>query len=135
MSEVYNKGGNTIPIVFVTTADAEKGLAAVPYKKLSADMRKAVKEVRTALEGKDVLGAAPAADEKKPADKPAKDDAPKHDFSTWTNSAGKTITAMPVDIDITEVTFRLPNGKNVKYPLAKLSLESREKLKEYFEGE
>ena len=61
--DVRAKGGNTIPMVFITTSDGEKGIDAVPYSDLKADMRKAVRELRKSLEDVDVIGGVDSADE------------------------------------------------------------------------
>lgn len=49
---------------------------------------------------------------------------------SWTNSDGKTIQAAVVKADETSVTFLMTNGKNVDYPLDKLSDESRKIIEE-----
>lgn len=49
---------------------------------------------------------------------------------SWTNSDGKTIQAAVVKADETSVTFLMANGKNVDYPLDKLSDESRKIIEE-----
>lgn len=48
----------------------------------------------------------------------------------WTNTQGKKITATAVALDGDEVTFLLPNGKLVDYPLAKLTDADQKLLKE-----
>lgn len=48
----------------------------------------------------------------------------------WKNSQGKKITATAVAVEGDEVTFLLPNGKTVNYPLEKLSQADQELLKE-----
>ncbi len=46
----------------------------------------------------------------------------------WTNSDGKEIRAAVKSADATTVTFLMDNGKEVKYPLAKLSEDSRKTI-------
>ena len=64
-------------------------------------------------------------------------DAPKPviDSRTWTNEAGKKITASVLSIDGDKVKFKLSNGKEVNYPIAKLSDEDQELIKESGEKE
>ncbi len=133
VKKIFKKGGTTIPVVFVTTADAEEGLMAVSYNKMKADMRDAVKSAAEALKGKNVLGASAASSEEEEAKSLSGDS--REELSEWTNNEGVTIEAQAIQIDLTEVTFRLASGKVVKYPLAKLSQESRERLKEQFQSE
>ena len=61
--EVRAKGGNTIPMVFVTTANGNKGIDAIPYASLKNDMRKSVRELRKTLEEVDVLDSGAKDDE------------------------------------------------------------------------
>ena len=56
--EVRPKGGNTIPMVLVTTANGTKGIDAIPYATLKSDLRKSVRNLKTTLESVDVLGGA-----------------------------------------------------------------------------
>ncbi len=48
----------------------------------------------------------------------------------WTNSEGKAIKAGFDKIDGPDVVLKMPDGKYVKYPLAKLSPESQQLAKE-----
>lgn len=48
----------------------------------------------------------------------------------WRNGEGKIITAAVKQVSESYVTFVLPGGKTVDYPLAKLSEESRVKLRD-----
>ena len=77
VADVRAKGGNTIPIVFVTTADGEKGIDALPYSDLKADMRKAVRELRKSLEDVDVIGGVDSADEANVSKEEEKEKAPE----------------------------------------------------------
>ena len=49
---------------------------------------------------------------------------------SWTNAEGNSIKAAVRDASDTEVTFVMFGGKVVKYPLAKLSEESRQEITE-----
>ena len=126
--EVRAKGGNTIPMVFVTTADGEKGIDAVPYAVLKADMREAVRELRKSLEDVDVLGGVDSVDDTDAGDDLEQEKAPG--FKQWENSAGKKIKAAVRDVDGARVLFLLPNGKTVWYDVSKLSEASRLKLQD-----
>ena len=50
--------------------------------------------------------------------------------STWTNAEGKEIKAAVKDATATEATFVMFAGKEVKYPLDKLSEESRKRIED-----
>ena len=54
---------------------------------------------------------------------------------TWTNSEGKPLVASVVAIKEDEVVFKLKNGKEVPYPIAKLSDEDQELIKEKRDAE
>lgn len=126
--EVRAKGGNTIPMVFVTTADGEKGIDALPYAVLKADMREAVRELRKSLEDVDVLGGVDSVDDTDAGDDLEQEKAPE--FKQWENSAGKKIKAAVQEIEGDRVLFLLPNGKTVWYDVSKLSEASRLKLQD-----
>ena len=141
--EIQGQAGGTIPIVLVTTADANKGLKAYSYKAMSADMRKVVRELRDFLETADVLagggGDADAdKDPDKPADKPDADSGSDSDLlaetQEWTNSSGQKITAGIRAVTAGKVLFVMPGGKVVEYPLFKLSDESQKKIGELTGG-
>lgn len=117
---VRAKGGNTIPMVFVTTADGSKGLDAIPYAVLKEDTRKAARTLRKTLEEVDVVGEAPKEDEPTEENK----------VQDWTNTDGKTITASVKSLEDDRVQFEMKNGKLIWYPIEKLSEESQEQLKE-----
>ena len=121
------KGGNTIPMVFVTTADGGKGIDAIPYVTLKADMRKSVRELRKTLEEVDVVGGAVAGDADE--EEPATVDSDIPEFLEWENSSGRRITAAVKEIKDGKVHFLLQNGKTVWYDISKLSKASQEKLK------
>jgi hypothetical protein len=136
--EVQGEAGGTIPIVLVTTADANKGLKGIPYKAMSADMRKTVRELREFLETADVLaggggdadagGAAGKEDEKPDAGSDL-----IAETQEWTNRSGQKITAGVRAVTAGKVLFVMPGGKVVEYPLIKLSDESQKKIAELTE--
>lgn len=111
--------GNTIPMVMVTTADVSKGLKGYGYKALS-DTRKVVRELKKEIKGMDVVGSAPATEEKNSSSTFLAEE------QAWTNADGNAITAAILMADETTVTFQMPNGKTVAYPMAKLSASSQE---------
>ena len=131
VKDVRDQGGNTIPIVFVTTADGEKGIDAVSYKDLSANMRKAVRSVKNKIANEDVVGTASASTESKEEaneEKESDDGGLLAESQSWTNAEGKTLTAAVVAVDDTYVHFKKKNGTISKYPIASLSDESQEKV-------
>ena len=125
--DVRAKGGNTIPMVFITTSDGEKGIDAVPYSDLKADMREAVRELRKSLEDVDVLGGVDSVDDTDASNDVEEKKAPE--FEQWENSAGKKIKAAVQEIEGDRVLFLLPNGKTLWYDISKLSESSQSKLK------
>ena len=126
--DVRAKGGNTIPMVFVTTADGEKGIDAVPYSVLKADMREAVRELRKSLEEVDVIGGVDSADDDD-ADND-KEEVKAPEFQQWENSAGKKINAAVKELRGDRVLFLLRSGKSVWYDVSKLSESSQLRLKD-----
>jgi len=126
--EVRAKGGNTIPMVFVTTADGRKGIDAIPYTSLKNDMRKSVRTLRTTLENVDVLNGGAEADRKTTEDDATSPTADQPEFTEWKNTAGRVIEAAAREVKGGKVLFLLPNGKTVWYDISNLSKESRKKL-------
>lgn len=125
VADVRAKGGNTIPMVFVTTADGEKGIDALPYSVLKADMREAVRELRKSLEDVDVLGnATPQEGDDE------EEDQTEFEFKQWENSAGKKIKAAVREVEGNRVLFLLRSGKSVWYDISKLSESSQLRLKD-----
>lgn len=114
--------GNTIPMVMVTTADLSTPLKGFSYKDLS-DTRKAVRELKKEIKEMDVVGSSLSAEKEKTATSSF-----LAEEQAWTNSEGKTITAAILMADQTTVTFQMPNGKSVAYPLDKLSASSQESV-------
>ncbi len=116
---VRSEAGNMIPMAFVTSADGTEGIQGITYASMKEDMRGVVKELRKKLEDK----SSEAAADQPPAGLLAKE-------QTWTNAEGKTLKAAVKAADDENVSFVMPNGTVVKYPLSKLSEESREKIAE-----
>lgn len=120
VSDVRSAGGNTIPIVYVTNADGSKGIEGISYATLKEDMRKAVWNL------KKTLASANASSDEAGGDKPPA--GLLADEQAWTNAQGKSINAAVKAVDKTNVSFVMPNGTVVSYPLAKLSDESRKQI-------
>ena len=121
------QSGNTIPMVFVTTADGSESIRGISYDKLKNDIRDVDRELRKQLETVDVIGS--SSGETEVADAAETVDAMLSEARAWTNSNGKTITAAVKAVNDTSVTFVI-NGNEVPYPLANLSADSRMALKE-----
>ncbi len=118
--------GNTIPMVMVTTADLSKGLKGFSYKQLS-DTRKAARTLKKEIKEMDVVGSSANEEET------ASGSSLLAEEQVWTNADGKAITAAILLADEATVTFQMPNGKVVAYPLAKLSASSQEDIKALME--
>lgn len=118
--------GNTIPMVMVTTADGSKEIKGYAYVQLDdGEAAKAARDLRKTLEA-----AAVTAGGEGEAGGTTTDTKPEllAEAQTWQNADGKAITAAVKKVDESSVTFVLPDGKTVDYPLAKLSAASRGKL-------
>ncbi len=121
-------------MVFVTTADGGTGIEAIPYEKLRDDMRKANRELRRNLEAVDVIASSGSTEpsgggeESMPVPPGEDADATLAPVQAWTNAEGKTISAAVAKVGADSVTFEMPDGKQVEYPLHRLSQESRERL-------
>ncbi|WP_200390561.1 hypothetical protein [Roseibacillus ishigakijimensis] len=115
----------------VTTADTEVGLQGFSYSDLS-DCRGAVRDLKKTIEGRDVTGASPPPGPQ-PNDEPSGSAKTSSTLlaeeQSWTNAEGNTITAAVLMADEKTVTFLLPNGKSVGYPIAKLSAASQEEVR------
>lgn len=141
------KYGNTIPMVFVTSPDASQGIAGASYASLSADARRARRDLQQAIDeaGPMMAGAAQVPTEE-PAQEPDEAGSPEPSASepeprllagqqAWTNAEGVTIRAAVAGIDGDTVRFVMPNGSIANYPIANLSEESRERLAKFAEPE
>jgi len=59
---------------------------------------------------------------------PAASSGPLIAMQAWTNSDGREIKAAVKKVDGTNVTFQMADGREVSYPLSKLSAESRDAI-------
>jgi len=113
-------------MVFVTSADGAEGIMAITYESLKSDMRKADRELRKKLE---TVAVSP---ESEPTvsgnDTEAGTGKLLAPSQGWSNADGKAITAAVAALSGTTVSFVMPNGSVVEYPLEKLSAESRDRL-------
>lgn len=130
VKSVRKEAGNTIPMLFALSADGNEGIKGISYKTLSADARKAARELGKTLKTHEEA----AAEAKKEEEKLAKEEATEKpellaDSQLWTNADGKTIRAAVVSVDEENVVFLMRRNKQVTYPLSKLSEESQNKLK------
>jgi hypothetical protein len=125
-----SSAGNTIPMVFVTTADGETSIAGISYDTLKADIRDANRDLKKTLNTVDVLGSGSEL-EKTTTDSEASTEKPGFlaEIQAWKNSDGKEITAAIKSFDGTNVVFVM-GGREVSYPISKLSEESRKKIEE-----
>ncbi len=121
VADVRTAGGNTIPMVFVTSADGSKGIEGISYATLKGDMRKAVRNLKRKL-ASDSRASSADSSEQVP-------DGLLADEQAWTNAQGKSIEAAVKAVDKKNVSFVMPNGTVVSYPLSKLSEESRAAIK------
>lgn len=119
-------------MVFVTTADGSKGIEGIPYSVLKEDTRGAARDLKKVLETtENILGESKAAE---PSPSPSTTEVEKKaegnlaETQSWTNDAGTAIQAAVKKIDGENVIF-IMNGREVSYPMAKLSADSQAKLK------
>lgn len=120
-ADLRSQGGRTIPMVFVTSSDGTTGIQAIPYESLKSDIRKAERELRKKLEEAEI------ADEEGDAGEATREELLALS-QAWSNADGKTVTAAVAAVSGDSVTFVMPDGSRVEYPLAKLSADSRERL-------
>lgn len=112
------EAGKFIPKLLVTSADGKKPIGAVTYEQLKDDARKAARAMRKKIEQ------AKTEDEETESAAHSKFLAPEQE---WTNAQGKTIRAAVVSVAGGSVEF-LMKGKQVTYPMSKLSDSSKQKL-------
>ena len=123
-------------MVFVTTADGEKGIKGISYAVLKEDMRDAVRELKKTLETVDVMGgggddaAAEVAAASTTEETTSSDSGLFAESQAWTNTDGQTINAAIRKVEGDQVEFLMTDGRSIPYPLAKLSEESRKKIEE-----
>jgi hypothetical protein len=125
-ASLRSEGGGTIPMVFVTSADGAEGIMAITYDSLKSDIRKADRELRKKLE---TVAVTPESEPTAPgSDTEAGTGKLLAPSQGWSNADGKSITAAVAALSGTAVSFVMPNGSVVEYPLEKLSAESRDRL-------
>lgn len=130
---VRSKGGNVIPMVFVTSADGSKGIDAISYDVLKTDMRDAVRDLRKSLETIDVLAGGadkPTPSSSTPEPETKSESEMAAEAQEWVNAEGKTIVAAVKKVEYGQIVFVMPDGREVSYPIANLSAESQEKARE-----
>lgn len=129
------EAGRTIPKLFITSADATLPLKVIPYKDLKSDARKSAREFRKELETSNVMGDSKSnsSSNSDSKDKPAKSNGLLAQKQSWTNSAGKQITAAIRIATDQSVVFIMRNNKSVTYPMNKLSEKSQQKIKALIE--
>jgi hypothetical protein len=120
--------GNTIPMVFVTTADGAQSIKGISYDAMKKDIRDVDRELRKHLKTVNVTGATKEEPEEAGADGPAAE-AILSEPSVWTNADGKEIMAAVKLANDSTVIFMI-DGREVPYPLVDLSPESRLALQE-----
>ncbi|MEM6916415.1 MAG: hypothetical protein AAF491_07590 [Verrucomicrobiota bacterium] len=125
--------GNTIPMVFVTTANGEEEIEGISYDILKEDMRDANRDLRDKLETVNVLGSSEA--ESEPVAEAVEAAEEKEDYMLaeepleWTNFEGRKIVAALKSLQGDTVTFVM-KGKEILYPLESLSRESQDIIRE-----
>lgn len=130
--EMWEKDRKSLgfPAVFMLNAPADQ----VHYTMIAswADSSKRMREIRKALSKVDITkGETDGSDDQ--ADEPEAPQAVK--METWTNTDGKTIQAILLRMEGEKVIFKMKSGKEVSYPLEKLSEASQEKVKEVLAGD
>jgi hypothetical protein len=123
-------------MVFVTTADGSKGLAAVSYDQMKDNMRGAIRDLRDQLEEVDVLAGSGAdspgdtatAESEAPATESDTPDGLLAESQEWTNANGQPLVAAIKKVEGGQVHFLMPNGTMVPYPIENLSAESRARV-------
>jgi len=115
--------GNTIPMVMVTTSDAEQEIVGYSYKQLSADTRSLVRSLKKTLKTVELTTQSSARSEEQVTQ-------PVIAQQAWTNSAGKQMTAAVLSVSEETVIFLMPNGTELPYALSELSESSRQKIQE-----
>ena len=136
-----SKAGNTIPMIFVTSADGTKGIQGISYNSLKGGKtRDAARELKKFLkENPDVAlqGAEDSAEEKEKKDSDAEKTTEEKktengllaESQAWTNSQGVSITAAIQKVEGGKVYFVMANKSVVPYDVTNLSDESQAKIK------
>lgn len=109
-------GGNGIPKILVFNPAGKLVFAGHPMADVDKVIKKELRNVTATDEGSSTKGGFGLPS--RPGEL-----APMRD---WTNSDGKTIQAALVSITGDQVKFKLKNGRQVDYPIAKLSEKDQE---------
>ena len=122
--------------LFDSITTEERDLKMPPAGKGTPLTDREVRKVRDWIQGGAQIGTekhVAKSDEKKPAP-PTVVESPAPVTGQWTNHAGKTITASALRVEGDKVVFRLPDGREVPYPIANLSPESQAKVRAFASG-
>ena len=116
-------------MVFVTTADGTRGIEGISYDTLKKGTRDANRDLRKLLkENPALLESEESASTEEESTTELKPNL-LAESQQWTNASGTAITAAIQKVEGDSVHFLMPNGKVVPYPMAKLSQDSKEKIK------
>ncbi len=126
---VKAKAGRDIPLVMVTNADGSEGIEGIPAKILKEDMRQAIRDLKDKL--KTVAVVKEEEQPESPTEEPGNTEMGLFaESQQWSNSDGKPITAAIRTVENGQVVFVLEDGREVAYPLTKLSAESQTQIRE-----
>lgn len=121
--------GNVTPCVAVVDGKTLSYLGGVSYKRIRADNRKWEKTMRSEIDTtRSGLDTTTSNSSEKSTSADDSEDAAE--MQEWKNVKGKTIRAVVMSKDELNVTFKMEDGKIVKYPLNLLSEESRAAIAE-----
>ena len=123
LSSASSEAGRGVPRIIVSTSDASRGLVGITDKKIKKDAREAARELRKQLKTVSFTSSPPEESDEGQQTLLAAE-------QTWTNQKGQEMTAAVVNLSGKTVIFLLSNGKEVRYEVAALSKESRERLGE-----
>ncbi|MEO0448526.1 MAG: hypothetical protein AAF191_20885, partial [Verrucomicrobiota bacterium] len=129
--------GNTIPMVMATTADGSAPILGFGYDQLKSDSRGAARDLREKLTVVDVIGG--KGDEEDAGEggeaMPATGEAsPLLEEQEWTNAGGTAMTAAVLGLESGNVLFLMPDGREISYPLLRLSEDSRQAIEAAVDG-
>ena len=124
-----------MPIVVVTNTDGSKPITGFTASGNNADsIKKKARALKKELkENPDLIAGGAVEEVANDEEEEEADDAAVEvlvESRQWTNSKNKKITAAVISVDALNVTFLMKGGKQVKYPLSKMSPESQGELRE-----